>query len=61
MYRELLEHQPLGRLERLYWRAYSLPYAFLEGAAQFLGARSYWKMRESGFWRWFDGRVRRGV
>jgi rhamnosyltransferase len=61
VYRKLLEDQPLGRLERLRWRLYSIPYAFLEGAAQFLGARSHWKTEESRFWRWFDRRVRQGV
>jgi len=61
VYRRLLDGQRLGRLERWYWRAYSVPYAFLEGAAQFLGARSHWKTEESSFWRWFDRRVRKGV
>ena len=61
VYRKLLDGQPLGSWERRYWRLYSLPYAFLEGAAQFLGARSRWKAEESAFWRWFDRRVRGGV
>ncbi len=61
VYRKLLDGQPLGAWERRYWRLYSVPYAWLECAAQFLGARSHWKTEESGFWRWFDGRVRRGV
>ncbi|MBM3976577.1 MAG: glycosyltransferase family 2 protein [Planctomycetes bacterium] len=60
-YRDLLAGQELRQGERLYWRAYSIPYALLETAAQFLGARSHWKTRESAFWNWFDRRVRRGV
>lgn len=57
-YAELLANQPLSRTERLFWRAYSVPYALLETAAQFLGARSNWKLAESLFWSWFDRRVR---
>jgi rhamnosyltransferase len=61
VYRELLEAQPLTRAERRYWRLYSIPYSYAEGAAQFLGARSHWKTKESRFWAWADGRIRRGV
>ena len=61
VYKELLAKQPLGTFERLYWRAYSMPYAFLEAAAQFLGARSHWKTETSSFWWWFDGRIRKDV
>jgi rhamnosyltransferase len=60
-YRELLDAQPLTRLERLRWRLYSIPYSYVEGAAQFLGARSHWKTRESRFWAWADRRIRSGV
>jgi len=60
-YFDLLATQRLSFRERLFWRLYALPYAFLEGAAQFLGARSHWKTQESGFWRRFDERIRRGV
>jgi hypothetical protein len=60
-YAELLGRLHLGSLERLRWRLYSIPYAFLETAAQFLGARSNWKVGESRFWRAFDRRVRRGM
>jgi len=60
-YRELLESQPLGRAEARYWRLYSIPYAYAECAAQFLGARSHWKARESRFWAWADRRIRRNV
>lgn len=61
VYRELLESQPLGALERRWWRLYSVPYAYAECAAQFLGVRSHWKTRESRFWAWADRRIRRGV
>lgn len=47
--------------ERLYWKAYSVPYALAEGVAQFLGARSHWKTQESRFWKWVDGRLTHGV
>lgn len=60
-YRDLLAGMDLPAPARLFWRLYSVPYAGLETAAQFLGARSAWKTRESRFWRWFDGRVRTGI
>ena len=60
-YRDLLAEQELPRREHFFWRAYSIPYALLETAAQFLGARSHWKCEESAFWRWADGRIRAGV
>ena len=60
-YGELLSDMHLGPGERLFWRLYSIPHAFLETAAQFLGARSNWKVDESRFWRAFDRRVRDGV
>jgi len=61
VYRELLEAQPLTRAEKRWWRLYSIPYSYAEGAAQFLGARSHWKTKESRFWAWADRRIRRGV
>jgi rhamnosyltransferase len=60
-YRELLESQALTRAEKRWWRLYSIPYSYAEGAAQFLGARSHWKTREIRFWAWADRRIRRGV
>jgi hypothetical protein len=60
-YRRLLAGSELGSLARLSWKAYSVPYALLETAAQFLGARSHWKTEESPFWRWADGRLRTGM
>ena len=61
VYRELLAGQELTTRERLGWRLYSIPYALAETAAQFLGARSHWKVDESRFWRWADGKIRRNV
>lgn len=61
VYADLLAGQDLGRLERLRWRLYSVPYALAETTAQFLGARSHWKAAESRFWRWADGRIRHQV
>jgi rhamnosyltransferase len=60
-YRDLLAGLDLPRRSKLFWRAYSIPYAFLETAAQFLGARSHWKTEESAFWRWADRRLRAGI
>ncbi len=60
-YRELLEAQPLSAAEKRRWRLYSIPYSYAECAAQFLGARSHWKTRESRLWAWADRRIRRGV
>jgi rhamnosyltransferase len=57
-YAELLDELHLPARERLFWKAYAVPYAFLETAAQFLGARSNWKTQESRRWRWFDRRIR---
>lgn len=61
VYRELLESQPLSPAEKRWWSLYALPYSYAEGAAQFLGARSHWKTRESRFWAWADRRIRHGV
>jgi hypothetical protein len=60
-YAELLAGQELPPWQRLRWRAYSVPYALCETAAQFLGARSHWKTVESPFWAWADARIRRGI
>jgi rhamnosyltransferase len=60
-YRELLESQPLSKAEKRYWSWYAIPYSYAEGAAQFLGARSHWKTKESRFWAWADRRIRHGV
>lgn len=60
-YADLLRSAGLGPLRRLGWRAYSVPYALAETAAQFLGARSHWKCAESSFWRRADRRIRAGV
>jgi rhamnosyltransferase len=60
VYRELLAAQELAASARLFWRLYSIPYAWAETAAQFLGARSHWKVPESRFWAWVDRRAQRG-
>jgi rhamnosyltransferase len=61
VYRELLTGQDLGAAERLWWRAYAIPYALAETTAQFLGARSPWKTGESRFWDWADRKLRAGI
>ena len=61
VYHRLLKEQSMGGLERFYWTLYAYPYAFQEGLAQFLGARSLWKAEQRGFWRWLDRRLRKGV
>ncbi len=53
-YRDLIAELELGAARKLYWRLYAVPYALFETTAQFLGARSHWKARESNFWRRFD-------
>lgn len=45
LYRRLDPRRP-----RSYWTAYALA----EGSAQFLGARSPWKVERSRWWRWVD-------
>ena len=60
-YGSLLRGLELGPARRLGWRTYSVPYALLETAAQFLGARSHWKTEESRFWRRADRWFRAGV
>jgi len=61
-YAELLDSQTdLTPLEKWRWKRYADVYTFAEAAAQFLGARSHWKVQTSGFWRWFDGAVRKGI
>jgi hypothetical protein len=61
VYRQLLASQKIAGLARLYWTLYAFPYAFQEGLAQFLGARSLWKAEQSKFWGWFDNRIRKGA
>jgi len=61
-YRNLLENaEGQSRLQRWFWRAYSVPYALAETTAQFLGARSHWKVPTSRVWTWVDKRMRKGV
>ncbi|HED66685.1 MAG TPA: glycosyltransferase [Planctomycetes bacterium] len=58
VYRDLLDAQPLGPLERLRWRLVSLAHAFLEGAAQYLGARDPAEIQASLLSRRLDRWVR---
>jgi len=53
-YKDLLAGLDLTSGQRRYWRLYSIPYSLAETVAQFLGARSHWKARESRFWKRFD-------
>jgi rhamnosyltransferase len=53
-YKELIAGLDISEREKRYWRMYTAPYAFLETVAQFLGARSHWKAKESKFWAKFD-------
>ncbi len=57
-YAELLDGiTELSDAERKRWKRYAVPYALAETTAQFLGARSHWKTRESRLWRWVDARL----
>jgi rhamnosyltransferase len=60
-YADLLAAQPLSALQRLGWRAYSIPYALAEPTAQFLGARSLEQVPRSRFWAWLDRKLRAHV
>jgi rhamnosyltransferase len=61
-YGELLAaQQQLTPRERQHWRRVARVYALAETTAQFLGARSHWKVRESRLWAAVDRRLRRGV
>lgn len=60
-YAELLRGLGLPPAQHLRWRAVATVHALDETLAQFLGARSGWKTRESALWRAVDRRLRRGV
>ncbi len=62
-YRTMLRSIPgLTLRDRARWTLVSLPYAFLENAAQYFGARANRKLVEgSRFYRYLDGKLRRGV
>ena len=53
-YKDLLAGLDLTATRRAYWRLYSVPYSLAETTAQFLGARSHWKSKESRLWKRFD-------
>ncbi|MBL8694060.1 MAG: glycosyltransferase family 2 protein [Planctomycetes bacterium] len=62
-YRQMLKTIPgLTARDRLRWTFVAVPYAFLENAAQYFGAKSNWKLQNgSPFYKWLDGKLRRGV
>jgi rhamnosyltransferase len=61
-YFELLDRLPeLSASERRHWKRFAVPYSLAEPLAQFLGARSNWKVGASRFWTAVDRRLRRGV
>lgn len=58
-YGEVLAREIPGFWKRLPARLHSIPYAFLENLAQYLGARSVWKLRHgSRFYARLDRRLR---
>lgn len=61
-YAELIDAQPeLTDAERKRWKRTGHWHALFEAAAQFLGARSWWKTESSWVWRRFDRWARRGI
>lgn len=50
-YRDLLRDLELPLASRLFWRAYSIPYALGETASQYLGARSRRESPHAGLWK----------
>lgn len=62
-YRTMLRDLPgLTTRDRLRWSVVSLPYAFLENACQYFGAKANRKISEgSSLYRWMDAKLRRGV
>ncbi len=52
----------LGPLGRLWWQAKAVPFGISQNLAQYLGARSVWRLREGhAADRWLDALLRRGV
>lgn len=62
-YRKMLREIPgMTARDRLRWTFVSLPYAFLENAAQYLGAKANWKLKNHDrFYTFLDRKLRRGV
>lgn len=58
-YARVLAEAPLGSLSRAGWNLYAWPYSLAETAAQFLGARSLWKVDSGGLRGAFWGRIDR--
>lgn len=62
LYARILRELDLSFWQHLRARCHSIPYAFFENLAQYLGARSARKLAEgSRFYRWLDRKLRRGV
>ena len=61
-YAQLFASAKLPAWSRLGWNLYSVPYALAETSAQFLGARSPWKVQSGGLsgalWSWVDRMLR---
>lgn len=51
----------LAPRERRRWKRFAVPYSLAEPLAQFLGARSNWKVPASRLWTWVDRRLRARV
>ena len=61
-YAGLIDSQTgLTEKERKHWKRIGHWHALSEAAAQFLGARSWWKTESSWLWRKFDDWARKGV
>lgn len=60
-FRMLDELTELSPRERRRWKRFSVPYSLAEPLAQFLGARSNWKVPSSRLWTAVDRRLRKNV
>ncbi|MBI3820241.1 MAG: glycosyltransferase family 2 protein [Planctomycetes bacterium] len=62
-YRKMLKEIPgMSARDRMRWTFVSLPYAFLENAAQYLGAKANWKLQNNDrVYQYLDRKLRRGV
>ncbi len=56
-----LDSQGIKGLEKLYWRAYALPYSISQNLAQYLGSRSYKAAMKLRWWSKVDEFMARGV
>ncbi len=58
---EELDRQGVEGREKLYWRAYAVPYSFSQNLAQYLGSRSMKAAMRFGWYRRVDDFLSRGV